>query len=222
MEGILLVILFPPFAVNEWKMFQADARGLARLKKKKFHFRRQVATHIFFLRQDARERSEKKKFFYDFLKGTDWFTHCIKIYIYDDRNGERVLVSVISPPAKESIQKRLNARYKSYSFCDVSFIITEIILRSSWATVATEFYLYIYIFFSILASSNYIVNIVVYFGTLRRVQRWTGWPGFRRPRQTGRIYRRAFRPAKPPPQMTCLPRVIYIYIVLFFSLLVKQ
>ena len=44
-------------------MFQADARGLARLKKKKFHFRRQVATHIFFLRQDARERSEKKNSF---------------------------------------------------------------------------------------------------------------------------------------------------------------
>ena len=69
MEGILLVILFPPFAVNEWKMFQADARGLARLKKKKFHFRRQVATHIFFLRQDARERSEKKKNLLRFLKG---------------------------------------------------------------------------------------------------------------------------------------------------------
>ena len=198
------------------------ARACPSKKKKNFISAGRSRPTFSFSARTRASAAKKKKIFYDFLKGTDWFTHCIKIYIYDDRNGERVLVSVISPPAKESIQKRLNARYKSYSFCDVSFIITEIILRSSWATVATEFYLYIYIFFSILASSNYIVNIVVYFGTLRRVQRWTGWPGFRRPRQTGRIYRRAFRPAKPPPQMTCLPRVIYIYIVLFFSLLVKQ
>ena len=72
MEGILLVILFPPFAVNEWKMFQADARGLAGLKKKKISFP-PAGRDPHFLSPPGRARAQrkKKKFFYDFLKGTD-------------------------------------------------------------------------------------------------------------------------------------------------------